>query len=547
MSMKKGHVLLLWVLVCPNVMGAIEPVCTASAVSNAGEKSIIETALDFWRAGRDREDIELSDLEASLSFSIFNNEKSGFYRSSLIKDNLVDFFVPFLPLEYSHVVQCITAKMKTRASKGKGKPNLDVANKVARELCNAGEKSIVETALDFWRTGRDREDIELSDLEEALSVSIFNNEKNGFFRSNLMKNNLVDFFVPFLPLEYSHVVQCIMAEMKIRASKGKGPPNLDMARKDPKDHTYPGLLRKVKHWNNTCRKVCSNAGGSIIVETALDFWRAGRAREEIDLRDIEKALSVSIFNNVNSDFFRSTLIYKSLLTVFVPFLPLEYPHVVQCAMAEMKTRAREGEGPPDLDVANQIASDLLYFPKSERVFAVNGCKRIRQAVLLHTMSNFMGNVESRLRNLQDGKDKDLTDESSDVQSGGGSNAGGERIVETALDFWRGGRAREEIELKDLETSVSLSIFNNENSGFFRTSLIDKNLVDFFVPFLPLEYSHVVQCAMAEMKIRASEGEGPPDLDVANQVAKDLVYFPKTERVFSVKGCKTIESKLDYYS
>uniref|UniRef100_H2LE64 Torsin family 1 n=1 Tax=Oryzias latipes TaxID=8090 RepID=H2LE64_ORYLA len=128
-----------------------------------------------------------------------------------------------------------------------------------------------------------------------------------------------------------------------------------------------------------------------------------------------------------------------------------------------------------------------------------------------------------------------------------SNAGGESIVETALDFWREGRAREEIDLKDLETSVSLSVFNNEKSGFFHTSLIDKNLVDFFVPFLPLEYSHVVQCAMAEMKARASEGEGPPDLDVANQVAKDLIYFPKQERVFSVKGCKTIESKLDYYT
>uniref|UniRef100_A0A3P9IAL4 Torsin n=1 Tax=Oryzias latipes TaxID=8090 RepID=A0A3P9IAL4_ORYLA len=128
-----------------------------------------------------------------------------------------------------------------------------------------------------------------------------------------------------------------------------------------------------------------------------------------------------------------------------------------------------------------------------------------------------------------------------------SNAGGESIVETALDFWREGRAREEIDLKDLETSVSLSVFNNEKSGFFHTSLIDKNLVDFFVPFLPLEYSHVVQCAMAEMKARASEGEGPPDLDVANQVAKDLIYFPKQERVFSVKGCKTIQSKLDYYT
>uniref|UniRef100_A0A3B3C2Z5 Torsin family 1 n=1 Tax=Oryzias melastigma TaxID=30732 RepID=A0A3B3C2Z5_ORYME len=204
MSMKKGQVLLLWVLVCPGVTGAIEPVCTASAVAvgylignlpsyqdilcyfheccqpewisfnqtgntfsicssiyvylqslflhnylsflrwrvsasvvqypNIYQKSIIETALDFWRAGRDREEIEVSDLEASLSVSIFNNENSGFYRSSLIKDNLVDFFVPFLPLEYSHVVQCIMAEMKIRASEENGKPNLDVANKVAREL-----------------------------------------------------------------------------------------------------------------------------------------------------------------------------------------------------------------------------------------------------------------------------------------------------------------------------------------------------------------------------------------------------------------------------
>lgn len=80
-------------------------------------------------------------------------------------------------------------------------------------------------------------------------------------------------------------------------------------------------------------------------------------------------------------------------------------------------------------------------------------------------------------------------------------------------------------------------------GFFHTSLIDKNLVDFFVPFLPLEYNHVVQCAMAEMKAR----ELKPDMYVADKVARDLVYFPKSERLFSVKGCKTLESKLDYYT
>lgn len=74
-------------------------------------------------------------------------------------------------------------------------------------------------------------------------------------------------------------------------------------------------------------------------------------------------------------------------------------------------------------------------------------------------------------------------------------------------------------------------------------MIDKNLVDYFVPFLPLEYNHVVQCAMAEMKAR----EVKPNLTVAEKVARDLVYFPKSERVFAVKGCKTIQSKLDYYT
>lgn len=79
-------------------------------------------------------------------------------------------------------------------------------------------------------------------------------------------------------------------------------------------------------------------------------------------------------------------------------------------------------------------------------------------------------------------------------------------------------------------------------GLWRDSWLDHNLVDFFVPFLPLEYRHVVQCAMAEMEAKGLA----PDPDLANRVASELTYFPKTDRIFSVKGCKTIESKLDYY-
>ncbi|XP_057674447.1 torsin family 1 isoform X2 [Corythoichthys intestinalis] len=124
-----------------------------------------------------------------------------------------------------------------------------------------------------------------------------------------------------------------------------------------------------------------------------------------------------------------------------------------------------------------------------------------------------------------------------------SNAGGESIVETALDFWKAGKSREEIELKDLETPLALSVFNNKRSGLWHTSLIDKNLVDFFVPFLPLEYKHVLQCALAAMQAQGAK----PDAGVADKVAQDMLYFPKAERVFSVKGCKTIESKWEYYT
>ncbi|KAL0965238.1 hypothetical protein UPYG_G00278580 [Umbra pygmaea] len=123
-----------------------------------------------------------------------------------------------------------------------------------------------------------------------------------------------------------------------------------------------------------------------------------------------------------------------------------------------------------------------------------------------------------------------------------SNSGGENIMQVALDFWRAGRGREEIELKHLETALSLSVFNNKQSGFWHTSLIDKNLVDFFIPFLPLEYKHLVQCGMAEMAAKGLE----PNYNLSDQVARDMIFFPKSEKIFSVKGCKTISSKLDLY-
>ena len=78
---------------------------------------------------------------------------------------------------------------------------------------------------------------------------------------------------------------------------------------------------------------------------------------------------------------------------------------------------------------------------------------------------------------------------------------------------------------------------------WHSSLIEQNMVDFFIPFLPLEYQHIVQCVMAERKARGLE----PDQNEADKLARDLEYFPKFERVFSVRGCKTVASRLHFYT
>lgn len=44
--------------------------------SNAGGDLINKAALDFWTSGKQREEIQLKDLEPMLSVGVFNNKNS---------------------------------------------------------------------------------------------------------------------------------------------------------------------------------------------------------------------------------------------------------------------------------------------------------------------------------------------------------------------------------------------------------------------------------------------------------------------------------------
>lgn len=79
-------------------------------------------------------------------------------------------------------------------------------------------------------------------------------------------------------------------------------------------------------------------------------------------------------------------------------------------------------------------------------------------------------------------------------------------------------------------------------GFWHSTLIDRNLIDYFVPFLPLEYKHVKMCVRVEIESRGYA----VDEDILTRVADEMTYFPREERIYSDKGCKTVDAKLDYY-
>ncbi|XP_070811738.1 prosalusin [Pituophis catenifer annectens] len=123
-----------------------------------------------------------------------------------------------------------------------------------------------------------------------------------------------------------------------------------------------------------------------------------------------------------------------------------------------------------------------------------------------------------------------------------SNTGAEQINRMALELWRDRRDREEISRRDLEASILEAISKDPQNGFWRSGILEQNLIDVFVPFLPLRQHHVKQCVVNEMA-----GQGlTPRPDVVDGVADSFSYFPEEEKIFSSTGCKTVSSRIPFF-
>ncbi|XP_025409420.1 torsin-1A isoform X2 [Sipha flava] len=122
----------------------------------------------------------------------------------------------------------------------------------------------------------------------------------------------------------------------------------------------------------------TNAGADAIVEKTLDHWRKGYARNQLTIQDFDKILQVSAFNEIGG-LKKSHLIDSHIIDHYIPFLPLEKNHVLQCIHAEL----RQLNQSMDSDNINKILQMIPFGPKPETLFSTSGCKRINALVTTH--------------------------------------------------------------------------------------------------------------------------------------------------------------------
>ncbi|KAJ8984743.1 hypothetical protein NQ317_005008 [Molorchus minor] len=109
-----------------------------------------------------------------------------------------------------------------------------------------------------------------------------------------------------------------------------------------------------------------------------------------------------------------------------------------------------------------------------------------------------------------------------------SNTGSYLINEYYEKMWNKGKNREELQLSDLKR------------GFYRSDNIKSNLIDHYIPFLPMQEKHVIECIKDEFRQRDVLFPNPIHI---RQVLDFIEWGPDSSKLFSKTGCKRISSKV----
>ena len=111
-----------------------------------------------------------------------------------------------------------------------------------------------------------------------------------------------------------------------------------------------------------------------------------------------------------------------------------------------------------------------------------------------------------------------------------SNSGGSQINRITLEHLMNGLSRDTLSSRHLEASLT-----STNSWTWHQSLYAEQIIDEFVPFLPLEKRHVVRCVQSYLQSRHLQIS---DAKLA-RILDEFEYFPSSKPMFSKAGCKRV--------
>lgn len=119
-----------------------------------------------------------------------------------------------------------------------------------------------------------------------------------------------------------------------------------------------------------------------------------------------------------------------------------------------------------------------------------------------------------------------------------SNTGSTQIVGRLIKLWQLGKKRDETKIQDFEKLITDGAFR-EKGGFHLSDTITSNVIDHYVPFLPLEEEHVKQCIQKAFLNRGIS----PTWEMIEEAMSHVTFGPEPYNLYSQSGCKRIDQKV----
>ncbi|KAL3090900.1 hypothetical protein niasHS_007275 [Heterodera schachtii] len=122
-----------------------------------------------------------------------------------------------------------------------------------------------------------------------------------------------------------------------------------------------------------------------------------------------------------------------------------------------------------------------------------------------------------------------------------SNGGANSIAQRTLEYYNRGKPREEITFREMEEIIQISAYNEGDGGLKSSRLINKHLIDYFVPFLPLERRHVTMCFKDYLR-SLNVNYTPEQLE---RLTDSISFFPREAPIYASAGCKQVVQRTDF--